>query len=63
MLQLGYKAGPEQFPPTELLDFAVAAEQAGFDHLFFHSAYPDQKAFLQAYGRDVLPQLRSRNNR
>ena len=31
MLQLGWKAGPEQFPPTELLDYAVKAEQAGFD--------------------------------
>ena len=31
MLQLGWKAGPEQFPPTELLDYAVAAEQAGFE--------------------------------
>ena len=31
MLQLGWKAGPEQFPPTELLDYAVTAEQAGFE--------------------------------
>lgn len=31
MVQLGWKAGPEQFPPTELLDYAVAAEKAGFD--------------------------------
>lgn len=31
MLQLGWKAGPEQYPPMELLDYAVAAEQAGFD--------------------------------
>lgn len=33
MLSLGWKAGPEQYPPTELLDYAVAAEQAGFDSL------------------------------
>jgi coenzyme F420-dependent glucose-6-phosphate dehydrogenase len=31
MLKLGWKAGPEQFPPTELTDYAVDAEKAGFD--------------------------------
>ena len=30
----------------------------GFDHLIFHSAGPDQRAFLEKYGREVLPQLR-----
>jgi hypothetical protein len=30
----------------------------GFDHLIFHSAGPDQRAFLEGYGRDVLPRLR-----
>jgi coenzyme F420-dependent glucose-6-phosphate dehydrogenase len=30
----------------------------GFDHLIFHSAGPDQRAFLKGYGRDVLPRLR-----
>jgi coenzyme F420-dependent glucose-6-phosphate dehydrogenase len=30
-LQFGWKAGPEQYPPTELLDDAILAEQAGFD--------------------------------
>jgi hypothetical protein len=30
----------------------------GFDHLIFHSAGPDQCAFLEGYGRDVLPRLR-----
>ena len=33
MLQLGWKAGPEQFPPTELAEYAVSADQAGFDLL------------------------------
>jgi coenzyme F420-dependent glucose-6-phosphate dehydrogenase len=33
VLQLGWKAGPEQYPPGELLDYAIAAEQAGFDAL------------------------------
>ncbi|HEX6480329.1 MAG TPA: LLM class flavin-dependent oxidoreductase, partial [Ktedonobacteraceae bacterium] len=31
MVQFGWKAGTEQFPPTELLEYAIAAEQAGFD--------------------------------
>jgi coenzyme F420-dependent glucose-6-phosphate dehydrogenase len=31
MLQLGYKASAEQFPPRQLLDFAVHAETVGFD--------------------------------
>lgn len=29
-LKLGWKAGPEQFPPNDLLEYAIAAEQAGF---------------------------------
>lgn len=33
MVMLGWKAGPEQYPPLELLDYAIAAEQAGFDTL------------------------------
>jgi coenzyme F420-dependent glucose-6-phosphate dehydrogenase len=31
MLQLGWKAGTEQYEPDELLEYAVAAEAAGFD--------------------------------
>jgi coenzyme F420-dependent glucose-6-phosphate dehydrogenase len=30
-LQLGWKAGAEQYPPSELLDYALEAEQAGFE--------------------------------
>jgi len=33
-LRLGYKASAEQFGPKELADFAVLAEQAGFDSVF-----------------------------
>lgn len=33
MLQLGWKAGPEQYPPVELLEYAVDADKAGFDLL------------------------------
>src|SRR3954447_1291003 len=33
-LRLGYKASAEQFGPVELADFAVSAEQNGFDSVF-----------------------------
>ena len=33
-LRLGYKASAEQFGPGELLDFAVLAEEVGFDSVF-----------------------------
>jgi coenzyme F420-dependent glucose-6-phosphate dehydrogenase len=35
----------------------------GFDHLIFHSAGPDQQAFIEGYGRDVLPKLRARSKK
>ena len=31
MVRFGWKAGTEQFPPGELLEYAVTAEQAGFE--------------------------------
>jgi alkanesulfonate monooxygenase SsuD/methylene tetrahydromethanopterin reductase-like flavin-dependent oxidoreductase (luciferase family) len=30
-IRFGYKASAEQFGPSELLDYAVLAEKAGFD--------------------------------
>ena len=33
-LRFGYKASAEQFGPVELLDYAVQAEEAGFDSVF-----------------------------
>jgi len=33
MLQLGWKAGTEQYPPTELLEYAILAEATGFDSI------------------------------
>jgi coenzyme F420-dependent glucose-6-phosphate dehydrogenase len=33
-LRFGYKASAEQFGPAELLDYAVQAEEAGFDSVF-----------------------------
>jgi len=34
-LRFGYKASSEQFGPRQLLDFAVLAEDVGFDSVFF----------------------------
>jgi len=31
VLQLGWKAGPEQYAPVELLEYAAVADKAGFD--------------------------------
>lgn len=33
-IRIGYKASAEQFGPTELVDYVVLAEQAGFDSAF-----------------------------
>jgi coenzyme F420-dependent glucose-6-phosphate dehydrogenase len=44
--------------PAEHVKMARQYIDLGFDHLIFHSAGPDQRAFIQAYGREVLPRLR-----
>jgi len=48
--------------PQDHIKLAKKYIDIGFDHLFFHSAGPDQRAFIEAYGRDVLPQLRQRSH-
>ena len=35
----------------------------GFDHLIFHAAGPDQRAFIEEYGQRVLPRLRELSKR
>ena len=48
MVQFGWKAGPEQYPPVELMNYAIAADQAGFDMLdasdHFHPWSPEGQA-------------------
>jgi coenzyme F420-dependent glucose-6-phosphate dehydrogenase len=44
--------------PEDHIELARRYIDMGFDHLIFHSAGPDQRAFLEGYGRDVLPRLR-----
>jgi coenzyme F420-dependent glucose-6-phosphate dehydrogenase len=43
LLQLGYKASAEQFGPNALLDFAVLAEQRGFDSVFISDHFQGWK--------------------
>ena len=42
------------------IKFATQYIDLGFNQLFFHSAHPDQRAFLERYAHDVLPQLRQK---
>jgi coenzyme F420-dependent glucose-6-phosphate dehydrogenase len=46
--------------PGDHVRFAQKYIDMGFDQLIFHSADPNQRAFLEAYSRDVLPKLRSK---
>jgi len=43
------------------IKFATQYIDLGFNQLFFHSAHPDQRAFLERYAHDVLPQLRQKS--
>jgi coenzyme F420-dependent glucose-6-phosphate dehydrogenase len=47
--------------PGDHIKLAQKYIDLGFDHLIFHSAGPDQRAFIEGYGRDVLPRLRQRS--
>ncbi len=44
--------------PEDHVRLAQRYIDLGFDHLIFHSAGPDQRGFIERYGRDVLPRLR-----
>jgi len=45
--------------PDEHVRMAQRYIELGFNHLVFHCGGPDQTAFIEAYGREVLPRLRS----
>jgi coenzyme F420-dependent glucose-6-phosphate dehydrogenase len=47
--------------PETHIQYAQQYVDLGFDHLIFHSAGPDQRAFLEGYGREVLPRLREKS--
>ena len=55
------EAGCFSANPDEHVKHARKYIEMGFDHLIFHSAGPDQQAFIEGYGRDVLPRLRTRS--
>jgi coenzyme F420-dependent glucose-6-phosphate dehydrogenase len=44
--------------PEEHIKFVKKYIDAGFTHIYIHSAASDQKSFLEAYGKDVLPALK-----
>lgn len=44
--------------PVDHIKFAKKYIDLGFTHLYFHSAASDQVAFLEAYGKDVLPAIK-----
>ncbi len=43
--------------PEEHINFVKKYIDAGFTHIYIHSAASDQISFLKAYGKDVLPAL------
>ncbi len=49
--------------PDDHTLFAQQFIDLGFNQLFFHSAGPDQTAFINDYGRDVLPRLKQIQSR
>jgi coenzyme F420-dependent glucose-6-phosphate dehydrogenase len=55
------EAGCFSADPDEHVKHARKYIDLGFDHLIFHCAGPDQQAFIEGYGRDVLPKLRARS--
>src|SRR5712692_3178280 len=46
--------------PEDHVKFIQQYIDLGFNYLIFHSAGPNHRAFIEGYGRDVLPRLRSR---
>jgi len=44
--------------PDDHVQYARSYIEAGFDTIYFHSAGPDQRTFIQCYGQEVLPRLR-----
>jgi coenzyme F420-dependent glucose-6-phosphate dehydrogenase len=44
--------------PSDHIRYAHSYIDLGFDQLIFHCPGPDQHAFIEGYGRNVLPALR-----
>jgi coenzyme F420-dependent glucose-6-phosphate dehydrogenase len=44
--------------PEDHVEHAAKYIDLGFTHLFFHSASPDQRGFIERFGQEVLPMIR-----
>lgn len=64
-VKFGWKAGTEQYPPQELLEYAVAAEEASFDSIdvsdHFHPWSEQGQACLFGRGSALLPFVHARS--
>ena len=45
--------------PEDHINFVKEYIDLGFTHIYFHSAASNQIAFLEAFGKDVLPALKN----
>jgi coenzyme F420-dependent glucose-6-phosphate dehydrogenase len=46
--------------PEEHAEFARRYIDVGFNRLYIHSSGPDQLAFIENYGRNVIPLIKER---
>ena len=53
---VGHGCGPDVDRYVAAIDEFV---EAGFDHVYLHQVGPDQKGFIEAFAKDVLPRVRS----
>ena len=56
-VEVGAAARPASVP--YLGQIARSAEQLGFDRVYLHDVSREQARFLDVFGREVLPRLRS----
>jgi coenzyme F420-dependent glucose-6-phosphate dehydrogenase len=62
----GQVVGPDHVRKTSCISpdpdahvrFVQQYMELGFNEIYVHTAGPDQRAFLEGYGRDVIPRLR-----
>lgn len=67
----GQVVGPDTIKKTgcfsnsveDHVKYAQQHIELGFDSLIFHTAGPDQRAFIDGFARDVFPRLRALNDR
>lgn len=57
MMKFGYTLSSEEHGPRALVTNAGLAEDAGFDHLYFHQIGPDQHGFIDFWHDELRPAL------